>query len=96
MVLCWSKYKDKHILFLALGKSNGKVIGLKVQEHGGPELVSDKSIELLRNNVDKLMKMNLKKRLSAIKNLVSEWSKVYRTYNPEYLTILQRYPIGPS
>lgn len=96
MILCEAEYKKKRILFVALGTSKGKIIALKVQESSLPAVLSDSSISKLRSSSEKLMKMTLSERLSEIKHLVSEWSKVYRTYNPAHLEILQRYPIGPS
>jgi hypothetical protein len=96
MVLCWGKYKKKQVLFLALGTSKGKIIALKVQEPPSSAVLSDNSIEKLRASADRLMKMKLSNRLAEIKNLVSEWSSVYRTYDPTYLKISQKYPIDPS
>lgn len=94
MVLCWGKYVKKNILFVALGTRKGKIIALKVQEPPSLAVLSDGSIAKLRASADKLMKMDLSDRLAEIKHLVPEWSSVYRTYDPAYLKILKKYPIG--
>ena len=96
MILCWAKYKKKRVLFIALGTSKGKIIALKVQEPPAPALLSDSSISKIRSSAKKLMKMGLSDRLSEIKHLVSEWSSVYRTYDPTHLNISERHPISPS
>lgn len=93
MTLCWAKYKKKNILFLALGTKNGNIMALKVQESKN-QLMSDKSISNLRSSYKKLMKMKLKNRLLEIKNLVPEYSKIYRTYNPAFLKIFNKYQIN--
>lgn len=94
MILCWGKYKKKKILFLALGTNKGKIIALKVQEPPSAAVLSNGSIEKLRSLSKKLMKLDLSERLSEIRNIIPEWPKVYRTYNPEYLQITEKYPIS--
>jgi len=96
MILCWGTYKKKELVLVALGTKKNKVIALKVQEPPLEAVLSDDSIEKLRSNVERLMELSLEERLSEIKNLVSEWPKVYRTYNPEHLVITKRYQIVPS
>jgi len=93
MILCSGSYKKKPIEFIALGTKGGKVIALKVREKSLNNILSNSSINKLKLNSQKLMSLNLKDRLSEIKNMVPEWSKVYRTYHPRYLNIFRKYKI---
>lgn len=92
MILCSGSYKKKPIKFIALGTGNGKIIALKIQESSSV-ILSNSSINRLKSNYKKLMKLNLPERLAEIKNIIPEWSKVYRTYKPEYLNIKNKYQI---
>lgn len=80
-------------MILIIESSAGTICALKVQEPPAKPLISDKSISNIKKIASKISKMDIKDKISTIKNSVPEFNNTYRTYNPSKLKIIQKFPI---
>jgi len=95
MVLCWATYNKRPVLVLIVGSRYGKIIGLKVRDQNGPELISEKSINRIRSLAGTISSLDFDTRISELRRIVSEFKNVYRTYDIDKFKLIQQFKIGP-
>lgn len=88
MTLYWINYKNKKSLILPISSNGNKMTAIKIYENG-QTMVSDSEIASIRrlrtgNNL-----------FEDLKSILSNFSKIYRTYRINEIKILSTYPINP-
>lgn len=94
MKLLFMKYNKKKILtVMPIGASGNKTLCIKIHENG--QIVSDEEIGKIRQLASQMDRIDPGERIQLLKQVLSNFNSVFRTYFTDRIEILQEIPIIP-